>query len=1545
MTKVDEYLAAIVEVHPRDRPGQVAWGTAKRTYRITDRGLELDEARELQHDLRREDLKPRWPPGSDYWPFKQATDVVVLGNAYGPGGREVEHRLTTVRVDRVTKRVEVWGRREVEWTSDGKPRIGAPEAFREMSVVAANAYGGADTRVPVPPPKSFFEELRLVADHPGAYPRNPMGKGYLVIDERLDGIELPNLEDPAHPLTADNLIVGDPALWYRQPLPCMLDWQTQGMFPRLAYTGESPWWPLPADASLEEVRRGFVPEDWRALAGSLTGGKRVPPVFFQEASLGMIFANLADGTPIEIEGMHPERDKLSFALPAAPRLEIEIEGDRQPVETRVLHVVVTPHEERVEITYAGIRQEMPRAFIPGVHGEIPITLFVDGFAVPYQTPVPIRARLEAAEAERGGPFDPRAMQRRPGEAGYLEITGALLPEERPQRERDQVALVEAPRLGSVDPSAGRLLLVETDWELRGPVPFAFRRFYSSSSAWRAGELGLGWTHCLEQAIWEQAGWVIYRMEDGREIGVPLPGGELGLGRVVHHANAGVTIHRIASDSWGVRLDDGRRFAFTRLEETVSVGPPKARLSEIYGPDGAALSVRYDMNARLDRMMVPSGNYVRFEHDERGRMTRVFAPTRDGRDKTVAIAFTVDRTGQLREAMDAMGRTTTYRYQGGLLVECRLPSGDRRRFAYDSAGARARCVVERFGEDEREREVLWEPSDRVVGLIDGNGNSFSMRVDERFGVTRVLDVFANETTRVFDEASGLLVSQTTPDGETTFLYDAAYHLAEVSAPAEGSVQLEHDADGRLTSRRDPDGHTEQAHWDHLGRLTATVDRRGASVVFEYDGEGPLKSVQMPGDLRLFLERDVTGKAVVGLRSPLGERRAERDALGRVERVTDERGQQEHFRYDPCGRVREHLRPADVRMTYESDACGRVTSVHDGARALELERDEQGRLSHVDEGGGEGIRLHRDAEGRVTMVESEEHDYWELRRDAAGRVIEESGFTGEERHVLRDHAGRIVRTLRGRARTTVERDGAGRPVAIEHSDETFERFAWTPGSRLARAQHQDRVVTFERDGEGRIAKESSGGREVSSRYDALGRRVAVDTSLGFSLRVERDALGHAMKLVGTLGERRLPIVFERNANGDEVKRLLPGDLELRFERDGLGRTTRMEIYQADRELAHREHAYAGLGRLVRVHDGQGRPRNHVHDARGRLVKAGGLVRALDSFGRVFRSPERDDHRYEGAHLVESYGNRYERDGAGRRIARIDALGDAIRYSWDGLGRLVTVHLGDADRISYDYDGLGRLVWRRRESRIELPGLDEPVWEPTSETELVWDGLAILHEIEGARVTTWIREGGRLVGKLCTDGAWAVLTDPNGVVTELTDAAGDFAWRGSIDMFGTVALDIAQTGCPWRLPGHWEDPDTGLQHAWLRVYDPETGAYLTPNPLGIVAGSNLYEYLPDPLSETSPLGLARGYATLGGEVLSERLEAELVSCFITALDRDDGVAGPRERFDPAAARWRLPDPEATLWGPWESYRPARRMPARSARYTRLPRHLGLSADESQG
>ncbi|HJL14108.1 MAG TPA: DUF2169 domain-containing protein [Sandaracinaceae bacterium LLY-WYZ-13_1] len=1527
----DSRLAAAVRVTPLDRVPQTSWGVVKASYAIEDNGrLTSIPASPLQGDIWTGSESPRWPAGSDYWPFKSNADVVIVGNAYPREGRLERSRDVWVQVGRVRKTARVFGRRRLSWTSTGTPRLGEPEPFEFIELSYRNAYGGVDERVSSGH-VSIAEAVNRTGDHPGAYPRNQSGKGYVVWKDRADGVELPQIEDPFHLLTAENILVGHPSNWYLQPLPWFFGWMYPAMFPRAYYVGGRPPFDIPQDVELEEVGRGLIPSHWRTLGvDRLTGGS-IPELYYQEASLGMSFADLRSGTPIEAGGMHPDRDTVWLEVPSAPRLEIEVEGDRQVVEAKLMQLVLRPHEAKLDVTWSGIRSTMPRAFFPGIHGKIPITLYVDGLKVPFETPEPVYPRLLQAEAD--GLLGGRPRPRRPGES--LEVTDALVQEGPARRDRDQLH-PRAPgttRIGDADPVVGRVALESDGCVNVGAAPFG--RHYSSSMTWRHSALGLGWSHSLEQAVWEQGGWVLYRTEDGRELGVPLPGGELGIGASVHHPNAGFTVLRVAGDAYEVRTSDGKRFGFTKIVESVSTGPEKAKLTRIWQHDGTSLDVRYNTHGRLDRLLLPSGQFVRFEHDQRGKLIRVFAPTRDGREHVVAARYEIDASGQLREAVDGKGRKTTYRYQGRLLTQQTLPSGLVRRFIYDGAGASARCIGEKWDEDEKEREFLYSPDERVTGIVDANGNSFSTRHNPAYLVDRVLDYFANETTREYDEASGLLSSQKTPDGETTYLYDAKFHLADVSAPACGSTALEHDAYGHLEKLTDPDGHTSRWSWDHLGRLAAAIDATGTSVVYDFDGEGPLKGVLTPGDVRVGLERDPQSRAVVRIDAPTGSRHARRDALSRVVAVRDELGQATSLRYDPSGQVAQ-IERADLVRAYETDAEGRVLSLRDGTTALALERDGLGHLMHVDEGDG-GPRLHRDAEGRVTMVESEALDFWELVRDAAGRVIEETGFGDEKRYDLRDHNGLVKRSTRGPHRTTVERDAAGRPTHLEHSDETFQRFAWSPGGRLTHAQEADRMVQLAHDGMGRPTRDAQNEHWVTNQYDASGRRVAVDSSLGLSIRIERDVFGGAMSLAAQRGNQKLELRFDRDATGSEARRHLPGGLSLRWQRDGLGRATERAVMFGERALATLRFHYRGLDRLVRVEDPQRGTRDHRHDARGRLIQQGGVVRALDEVGHVFRDNARDDRRYENGRIVDSGGTAYRYDEAGRRTERETPLGDRHRYRWDTLGRLVEVALSDDRRVVLDYDALGRRVRRRLEEKVDV-GLDEPVWEPLRETRYVWDGLELLHEIEGESVTSWIWEAGRLVGLIDDEGAYAVLTDPLGTPTEITDDKGNVVWRGAIDAFGMLQPEATQLKCPWRLPGHYEDPDTGLQHTWLRVYDPEVGAYLTPNPLGVIAGTDLYGYVPDPLSETSPLGLGRGYATLGGELRSERLDAELVDRFVGALDRGDGCAGPRERFDPEAAGWTVPDPEAILWGPWARYRPSENLPPPTATFTRLPETCGL-------
>lgn len=392
---------AVLDLHPHGGPPDFAYGLIKKTYRIERGVCFADEVQPLYWDIRDPELEPRWKPGSDFWPFKVLTDVVVRGSAWGSGGRSVTDRMVSVSVGEQVRHIHAWGRRVVEWSGQGMV-IGRPEPFEQMPIIWRNAYGGWDPRVQLEEKEMTVALMaRLEADHPGVYPRNPFGKGYIVIDEPADGVELPNLEDPEHPLTPANLVVGDPRNWYMQPLPACFEFTNAMMFHRFSWLGAGAWYQPPAEASLPEVEMGVLPINWHELEQMDILANPAPLQFYQEAAPGMVFPPLEGGTCIRVLGMSPTEERVEFDLPSPPKVEFEIDGDRLDLAPSPTTILIEPAESRVSVTWTVRREKFPRVFIVGIHSHIPMQLHIDGEEpLGYQTPVPPRDQLKAAKGGR-----------------------------------------------------------------------------------------------------------------------------------------------------------------------------------------------------------------------------------------------------------------------------------------------------------------------------------------------------------------------------------------------------------------------------------------------------------------------------------------------------------------------------------------------------------------------------------------------------------------------------------------------------------------------------------------------------------------------------------------------------------------------------------------------------------------------------------------------------------------------------------------------------------------------------------------------------------------------------------------------------------------------------------------------------------------------------------------------------------------------------------------------------------------------------------------
>ncbi len=91
---------------------------------------------------------------------------------------------------------------------------------------------------------------------------------------------------------------------------------------------------------------------------------------------------------------------------------------------------------------------------------------------------------------------------------------------------------------------------------------------------------------------------------------------------------------------------------------------------------------------------------------------------------------------------------------------------------------------------------------------------------------------------------------------------------------------------------------------------------------------------------------------------------------------------------------------------------------------------------------------------------------------------------------------------------------------------------------------------------------------------------------------------------------------------------------------------------------------------------------------------------------------------------------------------------------------------------------------------------------------------------------------------------------------------------------------------LSGQWEDSESGLHYNLNRYYDPETGQYLSPDPIGVDGGLRTHAYVHDPLRWFDPDGLARCTAS-SRDVITRGPNGEITSVRERSIHRILGLA----------------------------------------------------------
>jgi RHS repeat-associated protein len=1042
-------------------------------------------------------------------------------------------------------------------------------------------------------------------------------------------------------------------------------------------------------------------------------------------------------------------------------------------------------------------------------------------------------------------------------------------------------------------ATGDVISTHVDLVLPGIWPLQWQRFYSSDRDYEHGQLGAaGWTHPFEQWVAPDGDVITLRKDDGSQVHFA----RIEPGQSTFHRRARLTLSRDAHGGYRVRDAGSRR---TRRFAPQVAGSAVAQLTAIEDDWGNSVQLVYEAG-RLVRILDTAGRTLHLLLDAKSRIHRLEA--RVGESEALAwVDYEYHPEGELAVVRDAAGGEFRYDYDGySRLVQTTYPNGFRYRHVWDDETNRCihgegdggvMAVDLHFDEEtgatvlggtDEARSYLFNDQDQIIreetpdGMYlrersydeDGYlleeknaaGTIGRFQYDARGNQVATADASGNIQSWTFDEDDLLRVFKSADGLETHYQWDARGGLAEVTYPTGAIFRLTRDGRGRLTALHGPDGLIAAIEYDAQGNRLAETDARGAVTRYTYDALGrPLTRTDALGRVSA-AQYDVLGRPVA-ITSPDGtQTRATYDAMGNVTSYEDERGR-------------------STRMTYGGSGVLKRLEQADG-QVWELSYDADERLVEIKNPRCERYEFTYDRLGRVTTERTFDARVLEYRYSTAERLSHVDYPDGTFRDFLYDPLGNIVEDRSPDGSIKFQRDKLGRLSTATMRD---------PMGTV--------VTTLERDALGRVVVETQGERVLKYQYDRLGRRLQRSLALGDDHAPSITDYGFdeagALSSVTHDGYR---LALSRDVLGRETTRLgSRGGFSLQSQYDARDRLIEQrasapspEGFESARALVDRKYRYDASGRVGAIEDARWGTAIYEHDPIGQLLSvtrgahrevfeydvAGSLTKALSSLDT--RPGSEEAWAVAPGNRLERQGDTYyEYDRRSRRVAKIES-GDLAsterrtQYGWDARDWLREVVLPDGQHVRFAYDAFGRRV---RKEVIAAEARDFPAMlklavekgkealPPKRVVEFVWDGNALAAEISkerGARVFVHAPSSVTPLLQAEQGGIFACVTDHLGMVKELVDEDGRVAWAGSFSAWGTLLEERRDerarrvVSSPFRLVGQYYDAETGLGCTRFRYFEAEVGRWISPDPIGLAGGLNVFAFDGSPVLVIDPLGL---------------------------------------------------------------------------------------------
>lgn len=907
--------------------------------------------------------------------------------------------------------------------------------------------------------------------------------------------------------------------------------------------------------------------------------------------------------------------------------------------------------------------------------------------------------------------------------------------------------------------------------------------------------------------------------------------------------------------------------------------PAGRRVEDHTYDDMGRMVRMDVNGRTELEMSQDSRLERYT-DGRGNVTETRRNEfNDVVSETYAdgssVQFTFDpRLLELSGFRDENGISDSIEYDaiGNVVVVTEgvgTPEQRVTRFTPDAAGNI--LTVVREGATLADGIVVpastiaftYDARGNETSLTDGEGNVTRYRYNRLGNITRIIDPKQSAWLATYD-AAGNQLSATTPLGHTaTYEYDRAGNLTTVTDERGKITRWVYDGVNRETAIVDTYGKRYAISYNGWGLTTSETDEDGRVMRTEYDRDGrPSRSTDGRGNVidmaylaedgtpsSSFLPTEITYPTFKTMQRFDARNRPVMDTtlLGQDGRVTS-------YRYDRRGDQIESTDEQGHTRYIQYDALARPKRLTDSlGRNIDMLWDTRDNLVRIRYPDGTAMRFEYDRANRLLREIAPLGQITSYEYDVNGNITTITRPNGARvvyRHDLADRVERAEITPAGATEPTLAYDYAYSP--------TNEMLSWTDGTHGA---------TYTYDDAGRVLSETvdyGSGITLgySYTYTDAGYKRTLTYPDGTVVTYEHDAAG-VLSSVNIPGEGLLSV---NEWDWVAPKKLtLPGGTVRELTHDGLLNVTGVKVRSPGQQLLLDLNAEYDDTELLSKRSIDGTETKYEYDTEERLLEAAVTDGPTETFtvdatgNRITHTATSGEWQYDANdRLIQRGDTTYEYDAAGNLTRKIVGTSGApqtiTRFSYDGLNRLIEVQDGSGATVAtYAYDPFDNRLWKQvGGARTHYLYADEGLIAEAGSTGNVTTLYGWRPDGEWSTDPIFVR--GALGSGPSTQVGFAYLhNDQLGTPIRATDRQGNVVWRGDYSSFGSATLAAAnQLVQNLRLPGQYYDAETGLHYNTRRYYDPQTGRFVSQDPLGIGGGWNPYAYAgADPINKVDPTG----------------------------------------------------------------------------------------------